>query len=90
MKFKYFAEKIIPIITVALLVAFFIVMAVKYNKIVLPGAVIGSLASLYIFYEYNRVKRAKRQDRREYMNKRRQEILDNVIKKNKNTKAKND
>ena len=57
MKFKYFAEKIIPVFTATLLVGFFIVMAVKYNKIVLPGAIIGSLASLYVFYEYNRVKR---------------------------------
>ncbi len=40
MKFKYFAEKIVPILASIVLVTFFIVMAVKYNKIVLPGTVI--------------------------------------------------
>lgn len=39
--------------------------------------------SFYLFSEFNRVRRAKRENRREYMNERRQEILDNVLKKNK-------
>jgi hypothetical protein len=90
MKFKFFAEKIAPIITITFLVAFFMVMAIKYNKIILPGAAIGSLASLYIFYESNRVKNAKRNERRDYMNERRQELLDNVLKKNKNSENKTD
>jgi len=39
--------------------------------------------SFYVFYEYNRVKKAKREYRREYMNERRQELLDKVLKKKK-------
>jgi hypothetical protein len=90
MKFKFFVEKIVPIITATFLLAFFIWMAVKYNKIIVPGAILGSLVSLYIFYEYNRVKRGKKEERREYLNERRQELLDNVLKKNKYSEGKDD
>jgi L-asparagine transporter-like permease len=89
MKFKFFSENIVPKITIAFLVAFFIMMAIKYNKIILPGAAVGSLVSLYIFYESNRAKKAKRNERRDYINERRQELLDNVLKKNKNSESKN-
>jgi hypothetical protein len=90
MKFKFFSENIVPIITITLIVGFFVVIAIKYNKIILPGAAVGSLASLYIFYESNRVKNAKRNERRDYLNERRQELLDNVLKKNKNSENKID
>jgi hypothetical protein len=90
MKFKFFSENIVPILTITFLVAFFMVIAIKFNKIILPGAAVGSLASLYIFYESNRVKNAKRNERRDYLNERRQELLDNVLKKNKKSENKND
>ena len=51
--------------------------------IVVPWGLIAIFISLYIFREYNRMRRAKRDNRREYMNERRQELLDNVLKKNK-------
>jgi hypothetical protein len=50
---------------------------------VVPWGLIAIFTSLYIFREYNRVTKAKRENRREYMNERRQELLDNVLKKNK-------
>ena len=90
MKLKFLVEKIVPIITAGFLVAFFILMAVKYKKIIVPGAILGSLVSLYIFYEYNRVKRDRREERREYLNERRQELLDNVLKKNEKLERKSD
>jgi len=52
-------------------------------NIVVPWGLIAIFISLYIFREYNRVTKAKRENRREYMNERRQELLDNVVKKNK-------
>jgi hypothetical protein len=48
-----------------------------------PWGLIAIFISLYLFREYNRVKKAKRENRREYMNKHRQELLDNILKKNK-------
>jgi hypothetical protein len=58
--------------------------------IVVPWGLIAIFISLYLFREHNRVKKAKRENRREYINERRQELLDNVVKKNKNTKKEGD
>jgi hypothetical protein len=52
-------------------------------NIVVPWGLIAIFISFYLFKEYNRVRKAKRENRREYMNERRQELLDNVLKKNK-------
>jgi hypothetical protein len=52
-------------------------------NIVVPWGMIAILISLYLFREYNRVRKAKRENRREYMNKHRQQLLDNILKKNK-------
>ena len=46
----------------------------------IPLGFIAIFISFYIFREYNRVLKAKREERREYLNQRRQEILENVIK----------
>ena len=54
-------------------------------NIIVPWGRIAIFISLYIFREYNRVTKAKRENRREYLNERRQELLDNVVKKNKKT-----
>jgi hypothetical protein len=48
-----------------------------------PWGIIAIFISFYIFREYNRVHKAKRDERREYTNARRQELLDNVLKKKK-------
>ncbi len=53
-------------------------------NIMVPWGLIAVAISFYLFKELNRVKKAKRDERREYINERRQEILDNVVKKNKN------
>ena len=45
-----------------------------------PWGFIAIFISLYIFREYNRVKKARQEERREEINQRRQELLDNVIK----------
>lgn len=52
-------------------------------NIVVPWGLIAIFISLYLFKEHNRVRKAKRENRREYMNERRQELLDNLLKKNK-------
>lgn len=52
-------------------------------NIVVPWGLIAIFISFYLFKEYNRVRKAKRENRREYMNERRQELLDNLLKKNK-------
>jgi amino acid permease len=51
-------------------------------NIVVPWGLIAIFISFYIFKEYNRATKAKRDNRREYLNERRQELLDNVLKKN--------
>ena len=46
----------------------------------IPWGFIAIFISFYIFREYNRVKKARQEERREEINQRRQELLDNVIK----------
>ena len=52
--------------------------------IYVPWGLIAIFISFYLFREFNRVKKAKRQNRRERLNERRQQLLDNVLKKTKN------
>ncbi|HTE11978.1 MAG TPA: FeoB-associated Cys-rich membrane protein [Chitinophagaceae bacterium] len=52
-------------------------------KILVPWGFIGIFMSFYIYREYNRVNKAKRKNRQEELNARRQELLDNVLRKNK-------
>lgn len=52
-------------------------------KVWVPWGFIGIFMSFYIYREYTRVNMAKRHNRREDLNARRQELLDNVLKKNK-------
>jgi hypothetical protein len=52
------------------------------ENIVVPVGMIAVFISLYLFKEYNRVRKAKREHRREYMSQRRQELLDAITKKN--------
>jgi uncharacterized protein YacL len=59
-------------------------------NIIVPWGLIAIFISFYLFNEFNRVKRAKRDERREYMNEHRQELLNSVLKKNKNSDSKND
>ena len=54
-------------------------------KILVPWGFIGIFMSFYIYREYNRVNKAKRKNRQEELNARRQELLDNVLRKNKET-----
>ena len=54
-------------------------------NLIVPFGLIAIFISLYLFSEFNRVKRAKRYERREQLNERRNEMVDKVIKaKNKN------
>jgi hypothetical protein len=53
-------------------------------NLIVPWGLIAIFISLYLFREYNRVRKAKRENRREYMNKHRQELLENIFRKNKN------
>ena len=54
-------------------------------NLIIPFGLIAIFISLYLFSEFNRVKRAKRYERREQLNERRNEMVDKVIKaKNKN------
>jgi hypothetical protein len=89
-----FPERII----IGILSAAFIVLCAVYVRlasfgsggvqIVVPWGLIAIFISLYLFKENNRVKRAKYENRREYMNRHRQELLDNVLKKQKNSSSK--
>src|SRR5579871_4495418 len=54
-------------------------------NIIVPWGLIAIFISLYLFKEYNRANKERRENRREYMNQRRQELLDDVLKKNKKT-----
>lgn len=47
--------------------------------IYLPGGMLAAGISLYLFYEYNRVKNAKREERRESLNSTRQQYLQRLI-----------
>jgi len=51
--------------------------------IYVPVGFIAIFISLYLFYEYNRVKRAKYNQRREERNDRQQELLDNIYRSRK-------
>jgi hypothetical protein len=52
-------------------------------NLIVPRGLIAIFISLYLFREHNRLRKAKRENRREYMNKHRQELLDNIFRKNK-------
>ncbi len=52
-------------------------------KIFVPWGLIAIFISFYLFREYNRVKKAKREERRRYLNEHRQELLNKALKKNK-------
>jgi len=54
-----------------------------------PWGLIAVFISFYLFREFNRAKKAKREERREYMNERRKAILDSIVKKNKNADNEN-
>jgi hypothetical protein len=59
-------------------------------KVFVPYGLIAVFISFYTFRNYNRVKREKRENRSEYMNERRQELLNDIFKKNKETSQKGD
>ena len=48
-----------------------------------PWGILAIGISFYLFYEYNRVQKAKRDERREEINERWKELLDNVLKSKK-------
>jgi len=55
--------------------------------IYVPWGIILIFISFFIFREYSRVSKAKKDERREAINERRQELLNNVLKKNKANKT---
>jgi hypothetical protein len=52
-----------------------------------PVGFIAIFISLYLFYEYNRVRRAKYDERREDRIERQQELLDNIYRARKKGRA---
>ena len=52
-----------------------------------PCGLIAIFISFYLFREYNRVRVAKREERRDETSQRRQELLDNVTKRKKKPDA---
>jgi len=97
-RFEFSMRVLTAVLVVALLTSYAIYSRLSDNgsnhfriNIIIPWGLIAVFISFYLFSEFNRVKRAKRDYRREYMNERRQQILDNVIKaKNKNSDNKNE
>jgi hypothetical protein len=51
--------------------------------IIVPGALFAAGISIYLFYEFNRVKEAKRDQRRESLNDKRQQYIHQLIQANK-------
>lgn|GEM_PF-3199801 len=47
--------------------------------IIVPGAMFAAGISIYLFYEFNRVKQAKQEERRESLNDKRQQYLHQLI-----------
>jgi hypothetical protein len=47
--------------------------------IIVPGAMFAAGISIYLFYEFNRVKQAKQEERRESLNDKRQQYLHHLI-----------
>lgn len=52
-----------------------------------PWGFIAIFISLYLFYEYNRVQKAKRNERREELNERRRALLNDLIKSKEDEKV---
>jgi amino acid permease len=82
----FFKRIIIGILILALIVLMAVfVRFFNYGSglinLVVPWGLIAIFISLYLFEEYNRVRKAKRENRREYMNQHRQELLDGILKK---------
>ena len=80
--------KIILVIFALALIILISNLVIKYQSgarinVVIPWGLILIFMSLYLFRQYNRARKEKRENRREYMNERRQEILDDIFKKNK-------
>ncbi len=48
--------------------------------IYIPYGLVAAFISFYLFREFNRAKKTKRDERREEINERRQELLDNLLK----------
>jgi len=82
-------------INIGILIFIFVVAIFEHNfhneyssrlqmNIYIPVGFIAVFISFYIFREYNRVKKAKRDERRDEINQRRQELLDNLFRKKKN------
>ena len=59
-------------------------------KLFVPYGLIAAFISFYIFRESNRARKDKQDNRREYLNERRQEILNDIFKKNKESSQKDD
>ena len=97
-RFKFSIRTLTGILIVALLIGYAIYARLSGNasnhfriNIIVPSGLMAVFITFYLFSEFNRVRRAKRDERRENMNERRQQILDNVIKgKDKNSDNKND
>jgi hypothetical protein len=59
-------------------------------KVYIPYGLIAIFISFYVFKEHNRAKKERRENRREYMNERRQEILNDIFKRNRESSQKGD
>jgi hypothetical protein len=97
-KFKI-SMRIVTIVLVAALLIGYTVFVRLFNhgttpfsiNIIVPWGLIAVFISFYVFNESNRAKKARRDERREYMNERRQQVLEGVIKsKNKRSNDKKD
>lgn len=78
---------LIIVLVTALLVGYIVFQRVSNSgssggtNIIVPWGLIAIVISFYFFGETNRVRKAKRDERREHIEERRQEILDNLRKK---------
>ncbi|HTQ27496.1 MAG TPA: hypothetical protein VMI35_05175 [Puia sp.] len=79
------SEKLFLIVLIIILFLFYaiFVRTTKQGGAILTWGLIAVSISLYIFYEYNRVKKAKREERRKYLDEHRQKLIENAVRKNK-------
>lgn len=95
-EFKITMRQLTVILVAALLISYIVFERLSNNgastfriNIIVSWGLIAVFISFYLFNEFNRIRKAKREERKEYMNEHRQQILNGVIKsRNKNSATK--
>ena len=90
-RFRPSLKVVITVLVVALLIGY-VIFEITLNQgstpfrinFIVPWGLIAIVISFYFFGENNRIRSAKRDNRREHINQRKEELLENLRKKTKN------